>query len=127
MKVNLGPYSAELGGAIALILYWLLVSFIPVLEPFKETFIAVIVAVAGFIFSAQVQKGLWGQVRAAVAAIPDYLVQIITAVVGVLISMLVAIFPDLVPLEGNIVQMILAVVFFVLELGFGIQKGLRYR
>lgn len=127
MKVNLGPYSAELGGAIALIAYWLLVSFIPVLEPFKETFMAVIVAVLGFIFSAQVQKGLIGKARAAIAVIPDYLVQIITAVVGVLISMLVVLIPDLVPLEGNIVQMVLAVVFFILELGFGIQKGFHLR
>lgn len=127
MKIHLGPYSAEIGGAIALVLYWLLVSFVPVLEPFKETFIAAIVAVLGLIFSAQVQKGLLGKARAAMNVIPSYLVQIITALVGVAASMLVALFPDLVPLQSSIAQMLLAVIVFILELGFGIQKGLLNR
>lgn len=126
--MKLKEYSAELGAALAFIIYWLLSGLIPPLEQFQESFVAVLVILFGFAFGATLKKTIISTRRGAMAlAIPDYLAEIITAVVGVLVSILVAQIPDLVPYQTEIVQIVLAILFFLFELVLGAAKGFRYQ
>ena len=76
--MNLKPYTAELGASLAFIIYWLLSSFVPALEPLQGSVIAVLVIVFGLIFGTQVKKGLLGSGRAAMLKIDNYWAEINT-------------------------------------------------
>lgn len=117
------PYRAELGAALAFIIYWLLSSFVPTLEPLKESFLAILVIVFGLIFGVQVKKGLLGAGRTAMLKVDDYWAEIITMIIGAAVSVLVQLVPDLVPYQADIVSIVAALVFALLEVGLGYRKG----
>lgn len=121
---NIKKYSAEIYAALAGLIATLLITLIPSLEPLKESIIGILVIVFGLIFSAQIKKGLLGRAQTVLLKVPDYWAEIITAVVGSAVMILVTLFPDFLPYQADLVTIIVGIVFAILEVGFGYRKGL---
>lgn len=121
---NIKKYSAEIYAALAGLIATLLISLIPSLEPLRDSIVGILVIVFGLIFSTQVKKGLLGRAPSALLKVSDYWAEIITAVIGSVVMILVTLFPDFLPYQADLVTILVAVVFAILEVGFGYRKGL---